>query len=257
MKTAPLCDPAGWADGRSGVLTARPCPCGSPGCARSDRSPWGSCASCGREWTRLPWRQPGNRPRAAATICHRRQHWAQMARQPRAAQVRGHCGGRHHNKQSFTGHRHKPLPARSPAQAGTAPGTGVSSACTGLPAHHRQDRELSPDLQHTDTKPGAGDSNTTPAAHQPLLPPSTAGAHPLLPLGASACSVPLQLHPGWHLLLTSTYGALLMAPADPVSSRLVSRHFSHVTTLQLLSTGGWHSNGISAASQLCVLGELT
>lgn len=69
------------------------CPLGRQGrqaCVKSDTGSVGHYASCRREWVRPPWRRPRNRPGATSrcTVGHRRQGQAQMARQPRAAQVR-------------------------------------------------------------------------------------------------------------------------------------------------------------------------
>lgn len=80
------------------------------------RALWGSHTSCQRGRARPPRRQPRNRPQAACAVTghHRRQGSAQMARQPRAAQVQPAC---HHNKQRLSGHHRQPtksLPPRLP-----------------------------------------------------------------------------------------------------------------------------------------------
>lgn len=115
----------------------------------------------------------GRRPRATATICHRRQHWAQMARQPRAAQGRGHWATvtttNRVSQATATNHnRPASLGCRSPARAGTAPGTYVSSACTSLPAHPGRAGSSALTCDTPTAKSGARDRRN--AHHLPTLP---------------------------------------------------------------------------------------
>lgn len=102
--------------------------------------------------------ETGRRP-PAATVCHRRQHWAQMARQPRAAQVQAHCGDRHHNKQVHRpplANHNKPASLglqgpqrrRAQRQASVCPWPAQASQ-----QYHRQGtRHLATDLRYTDSK---------------------------------------------------------------------------------------------------------